>query len=179
MTPPLIKCSDLTKVYKMGQSEVRALDKVSLEIAQGEFVAIIGSSGSGKSTLMNMLGGLDKPSSGEVSINGDNLSTMSGKKLARFRNHTIGFVFQQFQLLPKKSAHKNVCLPLQYRRPKPDNIDAMVKKSLDMVGLADRAKHRPAELSGGQQQRVAIARALAGAPTSRQVRWTVKHPKPS
>ncbi len=164
MTRPLIKCSNLTKVYKMGQSEVRALDKVSLEIAKGEFVAIIGSSGSGKSTLMNMLGGLDKPTSGEVCINGEDISTMSGKKLARFRNHTIGFVFQQFQLLPKKSAKKNVSLPLQYRRPKPGNIDTMVTKSLDMVGLSERAKHRPAELSGGQQQRVAIARALAGTP---------------
>lgn len=164
MKPPLIKCRDLTKVYKMGQSEVYALNGVSLEITEGEFVAIIGSSGSGKSTLMNMLGGLDKPSSGEIRINGENLGTMSGKKLARFRNATIGFVFQQFQLLPKKTAHKNVSLPLQYRRPKPDNIDASVKKSLEMVGLADRATHRPTELSGGQQQRVAIARALAGNP---------------
>ena len=148
----------------MGKTEVRALDGVSLEIEDGEFVAIVGSSGSGKSTLMNMLGGLDQPSSGVVSIGDENIGTMSGKKLARFRNHTIGFVFQQFQLLPKKSALRNVLLPLQYRRPKPDGIEATAQSCLDLVGIGDRSQHKPTELSGGQQQRVAIARALAGTP---------------
>ncbi|WP_371396786.1 ABC transporter ATP-binding protein [Fretibacter rubidus] len=161
---PLISCQNLTKIYKMGQSEVRALDGVSLDIADGEFVAIIGSSGSGKSTLMNMLGALDQPTSGTVMINGENIGAMSGKKLATFRNKTIGFIFQQFQLLPKKSALKNVALPLQYRRPKVANMSAKAAHCLDLVGLGDRGGHRPTELSGGQQQRVAIARALAGDP---------------
>lgn len=148
----------------MGKTEVRALDGVSLEIEAGEFVAIVGSSGSGKSTLMNMLGGLDQPSAGSVQINSKDIGEMSGKRLARFRNHTIGFVFQQFQLLPKKSALQNVLLPLQYRRPKPDQIETRAKECLELVGIGDWAAHKPTELSGGQQQRVAIARALAGSP---------------
>lgn len=160
----LISCRGLTKIYKMGQSEVRALDGVDLDIYAGEFVAIIGSSGSGKSTLMNMLGALDQPSSGEVTINGENIGTMKSKKLAQFRNNTIGFVFQQFQLLPKKSARKNVELPLQYRKPKVKDAREKADKALGLVALSDRAGHRPTELSGGQQQRVAIARALAGEP---------------
>lgn len=160
----LISCRGLTKIYKMGQSEVRALDGVDLDIFAGEFVAIIGSSGSGKSTLMNMLGALDQPTSGDVTINGENIGTMKSKKLAQFRNNTIGFVFQQFQLLPKKSARKNVELPLQYRKPKVNNAAEKANNALKLVGLSDRAAHRPTELSGGQQQRVAIARALAGDP---------------
>mgnify|MGYP000474690852 CR=1 FL=1 len=156
----LISCRGLTKIYKMGQSEVRALDGVDLDIYPGEFVAIIGSSGSGKSTLMNMLGALDQPTSGSVTINGENVGTMKSKNLAQFRNKTIGFVFQQFQLLPKKSARKNVELPLQYRKPKPSDASEKANHALGLVGLAERAGHRPTELSGGQQQRVAIARAL-------------------
>ena len=164
MDAALIKCLDLVKIYKMGNNEVRALDGVSLEIQNGEFVAIIGSSGSGKSTLMNMLGGLDQPSAGRVEINREDIGKMSGKKLARFRNHTIGFVFQQFQLLPKKSALQNVLLPLQYRRPKPQHVESKAQACLELVGIGDRSGHKPTELSGGQQQRVAIARALAGDP---------------
>lgn len=160
----LISCRGLTKIYKMGQTEVRALDGVDLDISAGEFVAIIGSSGSGKSTLMNMLGALDQPTSGNVTINGENIGAMKSKKLAQFRNSTIGFVFQQFQLLPKKSARKNVELPLQYRKPKVRDAAEKAAHALGLVGLADRASHRPTELSGGQQQRVAIARALAGEP---------------
>ena len=148
----------------MGQTEVRALDGVSLDIMDGEFVAIIGSSGSGKSTLMNMLGALDQPTSGSVTINGENIGAMSGRHLATFRNKTIGFIFQQFQLLPKKNALKNVALPLQYRRPKVKNTAEKAAHALSLVGLGDRGHHRPTELSGGQQQRVAIARALAGDP---------------
>jgi len=163
-TRPLISCQSLTKVYKMGQTKVRALDGVDLDIFEGEFVAIIGSSGSGKSTLMNMLGALDQPTSGQVTINGENIGAMKSKKLAEFRNKTIGFVFQQFQLLPKKSAKKNVELPLQYRKPKVHDAGEKALRSLELVGLKDRAGHRPTELSGGQQQRVAIARALAGNP---------------
>lgn len=161
---PLISCRGLTKIYKMGESEVRALDGVDLDIHEGEFVAIIGSSGSGKSTLMNMLGALDQPTTGQVTINNENIGTMKSKKLAQFRNKTIGFVFQQFQLLPKKSARKNVELPLQYRKPKVTNASEKATAALGLVGLAERAGHRPTELSGGQQQRVAIARALAGEP---------------
>lgn len=163
-TLPLIACKDLTKIYAMGKSEVRALDGVTLDIHTGEFVAIIGSSGSGKSTLMNMLGALDQPTSGTVMINGQDIGAMSGRALATFRNVTIGFIFQQFQLLPKKTAAKNVTLALQYRRPRPANIDEKALHCLGLVGLADRHDHRPNELSGGQQQRVAIARALAGDP---------------
>lgn len=148
----------------MGKSKVRALDGVTLDIFEGEFVAIIGSSGSGKSTLMNMLGALDQPTSGQVTINGENIGTMKSNKLADFRNRTIGFVFQQFQLLAKKSAQKNVELPLQYRKPKVRDASKKALRSLELVGLKDRADHRPTELSGGQQQRVAIARALAGNP---------------
>jgi len=161
---PLISCRGLTKIYKMGESEVRALDGVDLDIHEGEFVAIIGSSGSGKSTLMNMLGALDQPTTGQVTINNENIGTMKSKKLAQFRNKTIGFVFQQFQLLPKKSARKNVELPLQYRKPKVTNASEKATAALGLVGLAERAGHRPTELSGGQQQRVAMARALAGEP---------------
>ena len=161
---PLISCRGLTKIYKMGQTEVRALDGVDLDIFAGEFVAIIGSSGSGKSTLMNMLGALDQPTSGDVTINDENIGAMKSKNLAQFRNKTIGFIFQQFQLLPKKSAQKNVELPLQYRKPKVSGAGEKAAHALSLVGLADRASHRPTELSGGQQQRVAIARALAGEP---------------
>lgn len=161
---PLISCKGLTKIYTMGKSEVRALDGVDLNIYEGEFVAIIGSSGSGKSTLMNMLGALDQPTSGLVTINGENVGTMKSNKLADFRNRTIGFIFQQFQLLAKKSAQKNVELPLQYRKPKVKDSAERALHSLELVGLKDRASHRPTELSGGQQQRVAIARALAGHP---------------
>ena len=160
----LISCRGLTKIYKMGQSEVRALDGVDLDIHEGEFVAIIGSSGSGKSTLMNMLGALDQPTSGTVTINGENVGTMKSKALAEFRNMTIGFVFQQFQLLPKKSAVKNVALSLLYRKPKVKDAAERAAHCLELVGLGDRGGHRPTELSGGQQQRVAIARALAGSP---------------
>lgn len=162
--PALISCRGLTKIYKMGQTEVRALDGVDLDIWEGEFVAIIGSSGSGKSTLMNMLGALDQPTTGEVTINGENIGKMKSRALAEFRNTTIGFVFQQFQLLPKKSALKNVALPLQYRKPKVKNALDRAADALGLVGLGERAGHRPTELSGGQQQRVAIARALAGTP---------------
>jgi len=160
----LISCKNLTKIYNPGPNEIRALDNVSLEIANGEFIAIVGSSGSGKSTLMNMLGGLDVPTTGTVRINGAALEDMSGKQLAKFRNETIGFVFQQFQLLPKKNALQNVSLPLLYRRPKEANMEARAKESLTRVGLGERMRHKPTQLSGGQQQRVAIARALVGNP---------------
>ncbi len=161
---PLIKTQNLTKLYGRGSSVIRALDGVDLEIARGDFVAVIGASGSGKSTLMNMLGGLDKPDEGDIAIAGQSLNSMNKHALAYFRNETIGFVFQQFQLLPKKSALTNVRLPMQYRRPRLDNEADRARKSLERVGLGDRVNHKPTELSGGQQQRVAIARALVGEP---------------
>jgi len=161
---PLIETQGLTKLYGSGSGIIRALDGVDLRIEAGEFVAVIGASGSGKSTLMNMLGGLDKPDQGEISIAGQSLSRMSKRALAYFRNETIGFVFQQFQLLPKKSALTNVRLPMQYRRPRRENELELARDSLDRVGLSDRVHHKPTELSGGQQQRVAIARALVGRP---------------
>ncbi len=160
----LIKTQDLTKLYGRGNAVIRALDGVNLEIARGEFVAVIGASGSGKSTLMNMLGGLDKPDHGDIAIAGRSLISMNKRALAYFRNETIGFVFQQFQLLPKKSALTNVRLPMQYRRPRLEDEAERARKSLDRVGLGDRITHKPTELSGGQQQRVAIARALVGEP---------------
>ncbi len=160
----MIRCENLTKIYNPGENEIRALDNVSFDIEDGEFIAIVGASGSGKSTLMNMLGGLDKPTTGTVRIAGKSLSEMSGKQLAKFRNATIGFVFQQFQLLAKKSALQNTQLPLIYRRPREANMDARARESLARVGLGDRVGHKPTQLSGGQQQRVAIARALVGNP---------------
>jgi len=160
----LIETQNLTKLYGRGSSVIRALDGVDLTINQGEFVAVVGASGSGKSTLMNMLGGLDKPDDGGIAIAGQSLSHMSKRALAHFRNETIGFVFQQFQLLPKKSALTNVRLPMQYRRPRLDNEADRARGSLERVGLGDRTHHKPTELSGGQQQRVAIARALVGEP---------------
>jgi len=148
----------------MGSNELYALNRIDLDVAEGEFVAIIGSSGSGKSTLMNLIGALDQPSKGQIMIDGRDIKMLKSKDIAALRNQTIGFVFQQFQLLPKKSACKNVELPLMYRSPKPADIKGRALQCLEIVGLKDRAQHRPMEMSGGQQQRVAIARALAGHP---------------
>jgi len=164
VSAPLIATQNLVKTYGRGSSVIKALDEVSLTIDRGEFVAVIGASGSGKSTLMNMLGGLDKPDGGDIAIAGQSLARMSKRALAYFRNETIGFVFQQFQLLPKKSALTNVRLPMQYRRPRLDEENERARQSLERVGLGDRIHHKPTQLSGGQQQRVAIARALVGEP---------------
>ena len=161
---PIISCKDLTKVYTMGDQEVRALDGVTLDIYPGEFVAIMGPSGSGKSSLMNLIGALDRPTSGEMLINGRSLSEMSRDELADLRNETIGFVFQQFNLLARQDAFQNVRLPLRYARKDIGDIDARARECLELVGLGTRMDHRPMQLSGGQQQRVAIARALANHP---------------
>ncbi|HEY7799589.1 MAG TPA: ABC transporter ATP-binding protein, partial [Hyphomonadaceae bacterium] len=161
---PIISCKDLTKVYTMGDQEVRALDGVTLDIYPGEFVAIMGPSGSGKSSLMNLIGALDRPTSGEMLINGRSLSDMSRDELADLRNETLGFVFQQFNLLARQDAFQNVRLPLRYARKDVGDIDARAKECLELVGLGTRMDHRPMQLSGGQQQRVAIARALANHP---------------
>jgi putative ABC transport system ATP-binding protein len=160
----LIDTRDLVKVYRMGDTEVRALDGVSIGIAKGEFVSVMGPSGSGKSTFMNVVGCLDRPTRGEYRLDGKLVSEMSANQLAAVRNRNIGFVFQQFNLLARTPAVENVELPLIYAGvPKKERFDRAMKM-LHRVGLGERAHHHPAQLSGGQQQRVAIARALVTAP---------------
>ncbi|KCZ90012.1 ABC transporter ATP-binding protein [Hyphomonas johnsonii] len=162
---PIITCRDLTKVYRMGTQDVFALRGVDLDFIEGEMTAIMGPSGSGKSTLMNLIGALDVPTSGELTIRGRPLSKLTRDELADLRNETIGFVFQQFNLLHRASALTNVKLPLLYSRKPIADATARARECLEMVGLGDRMDHRPMQLSGGQQQRVAIARALAGRPS--------------
>ena len=161
----LIKCVGLSKTYQMGEQQVHALRSVDLEIKRGEMTAIMGPSGSGKSTLMNLLGALDVPSSGELYFSGQNVSTLSDDDLAGLRNETIGFVFQQFNLLSRSNALVNVKLPLKYSRHIDFDINERAVECLKLVGLGDRMDHKPMQLSGGQQQRVAIARALACKPS--------------
>lgn len=161
----IIKTSHLSKVYKTDTVETVALDDVSFEINKGEFVAIMGSSGSGKSTLMHMIGALDIPTSGEYILDGENMSKLSDDQLADIRNRKIGFVFQAFNLLPRKTAMQNVMLPMTYAGiPKEERLEK-AKKYLEMVGLSDRLNHTSNQLSGGQMQRVAIARSLVNNPS--------------
>lgn len=160
----LIEINNVKKIYNPGENEVRALDGVSLKIENGEFVAIIGQSGSGKSTLMNMLGLLDKCTSGEYYMDGVDVSKMDDDELSDIRNKKIGFIFQGFNLIPSLTAKGNVELPLIYRGMKKAERSELSTKALEMVGLGQRMDHLPSEMSGGQQQRVAIARAVAAKP---------------
>ncbi len=160
----VIYANNLTKEFMSGEVSVKALDSVSLEIKRGEFVGIIGPSGSGKSTLMGLIGGLDKPTSGIISIDGVDISSMNERPLTRIRNEKIGFVFQSFKLIPTFTAGENVALPIQFSKNKQFNPTRRAKELLELFGLGDRFTHRPTQLSGGQQQRVAIARALANNP---------------
>ena len=162
--PPQIAVRDLVKTYRLGGSVIGALQGVSVEVERGEYLAVTGASGSGKSTFMNLIGALDTPTSGSLKIEGRELGKLDSDQLALYRNETIGFVFQNFNLLSRTSALDNVALPLLYARHGHEGARDKAKACLAKVGLADREGHQPSELSGGQQQRVAIARALVNDP---------------
>jgi putative ABC transport system ATP-binding protein len=160
----VVKLENVVKTYVMGDTEVQALKEISFEIQQGEFLSIMGPSGSGKSTCMNMIGCLDRPTAGSVEINGKLTAKMSEKELANLRNRTIGFVFQQYHLIPSMNVLENVMLPLKYQKVEHSERVERAKLALASVGLEERMNHRPHELSGGQKQRVAVARAMIAEP---------------
>ena len=165
MSEPLIELKDIYKIYHMGDEEVRANDGITLNIGKGEFVAIVGKSGSGKSTLMNIIGALDVPTSGSYHLGGEDVSDMTDDQLAAIRNKMIGFIFQQYNLLPKLNLLENVELPLLYAGVGREERRERALASLERVGLKEKWRNMPNQLSGGQQQRVSIARALAGDPS--------------
>jgi putative ABC transport system ATP-binding protein len=160
----LLETREVSKIYKMGSTEVYALNGVSINVRRGEFVAIQGTSGSGKSTLLNMLGGLDHPTTGEVLFENQSLAPFTKKQIARYRRHSVGMIFQNFNLISTMSAAENINLALAFGGMKISERKRRAEELLERVGLADRATHRPSELSGGEQQRVAIARALSNRP---------------
>lgn len=164
MSGPLIETINLAKSYQMGTQTVQALKGITVNVKQGDFLAVMGPSGSGKSTFMNMLGCLDTPSSGQYKLEGDEVSSLSPDERARIRNQRIGFVFQSFNLLARTSALDNVALPLRYHHERNGKKNERAKEMLELVGLGERLDHHPSQLSGGQQQRVAIARALVCSP---------------
>jgi len=161
----LIRVTDVHKVYRRGGESVDVLQGASLEIPRGDFVALMGPSGSGKTTLLNLLGGLDRPTSGSIEIGGQRIEQMSEGQLSRWRARHVGFVFQIYHLIPVLTAERNVELPLLLTKLSRSERKRRALTALEIVGLADRAKHRPAQLSGGQEQRVGIARAIVGDPT--------------
>ena len=162
---PLVSLTRVSKTYKRGKQAVEVLHNLDLTVAAGEFVALMGPSGSGKTTLLNLIGGLDKPSSGEVIVAGERLDRLSSGRLAKWRAQHVGFVFQFYNLMPTLSAERNVELPLLLTRLSGGQRKQHVRAALELVSLSDRARHKPNELSGGQQQRVAIARAIVADPT--------------
>jgi putative ABC transport system ATP-binding protein len=161
---PLLETREVSKIYQMGTTTVAALDHVSMKVSEGEFVAIQGTSGSGKSTLLNMLGGLDHPTSGEVLFDRHSLGPFTKREMARYRRHSVGMIFQNFNLIPTMTAAENIRLALAFGGLRGRQREERTQELLARVGLADRLEHRPSELSGGEQQRVAIARALANRP---------------
>ena len=163
--PRIIETHDVSRIYQMGSETIKALQFISININQGEYVAFMGASGSGKSTLMNIIGCLDTPTAGTYILNNNDVSDLTENELAEIRNKEIGFVFQTFNLLPRASSLENVALPLIYAGYGKSDRNEMAMAALSSVGLGDRAKHKPNELSGGQRQRVAIARALVNNPT--------------
>ena len=164
MSKWVVEAKDITKVYQMGEIEVHALRGLSVNIAPGEIISIMGPSGSGKSTLMNILGCLDRPTAGDYHLNGESVATLNDDQLAEIRNRGVGFVFQSFNLLPRATALANVQLPMRYAVLNGRNRKQVAIEALEAVGLGDRIHHRPNELSGGEMQRVAIARALVNNP---------------
>jgi len=165
MSEYVIDIDSLTKIYQTGKTDFKALNTVTLKIRKGDFVAIMGPSGSGKSTLMNIIGCLDRPTSGTVIIDGENISTVSDNELAEIRGRKIGFIFQKFNLIPTMTALKNIALPMVFLGGTKADRDQRAAELLGKVGLTNWATHRPSELSGGQQQRIAIARALSNNPS--------------
>lgn len=157
---PVIRVKDLYKVYKVGDTKVRALNGVSFDIYRGEFCAIVGASGSGKSTLLNMLAGLEKPTKGEIVIAGEHMETKTENALVAFRRNHIGFIFQSFNLLPTMTAVENIALPLTFQGMDKEKRTKLAKQAIKMVGLQKYSRHKPTQMSGGQQQRIGVARAL-------------------
>jgi putative ABC transport system ATP-binding protein len=161
---PAIHIDNLCRHYRMGDALIRAVDGVTLEVRSGEFVALLGSSGSGKSSVLNLIAGLDRPTSGSVVVRQRDLAQLSREELAHYRLHTVGMVFQSFNLIPSMTVAENVELPMRFAEVGREKRDGLVRDALERVGLQARAKHRPSELSGGEQQRVALARALINRP---------------
>lgn len=163
--PPLaVRAENLCRHYRMGETVIPAVDGVSLAIRQGEFVALLGASGSGKSSLLNLLAGLDRPTSGAVTVQGKDLASLSAQELAKYRLHTVGMVFQSFNLIPSMTLLENVELPMRFAEVERGQRAALIRQALERVGLGARLRHRPSELSGGEQQRASLARALVNRP---------------
>ena len=160
-----VSARDLTREYRMGETLIRAVNGISLQIGSGEFVALLGASGSGKSTLLNLIAGLDRPTSGSMTVNGRDVGQMSAEELARYRRFTVGMVFQAFNLIPSMTLLENVELPMRFAEVDRAERAVRAREALDRVGLSARVTHRPVELSGGEQQRASIARALVNRPT--------------
>ncbi len=159
-----IRAENLCRHYRMGEALIRAVDGISIQVASGEFVALLGTSGSGKSSLLNLIAGLDRPTSGTVVVENNDLAKLSREELAKYRLHTVGMVFQSFNLIPSMTLLENVELPLRFAEVDRDKRDGLARQALDRVGLTARLRHRPTELSGGEQQRASLARALINQP---------------